>query len=121
MRCSKCNTTIPEDEVCNYLGQSLCEDCYIAKIAPPKPCDVSAVHSAKTHRAAAGHTGSDGLTELQKKMYNYIKENGKATKQELCEKLNLSSLELDRQISVLRHCEVLKAQKTDNSVYIVLW
>jgi len=97
----------------------LCKDCYIAAVAPPKPCDVAAVHSAKAHRAAAGQTGTNGLTQLQKDMYNYIKSKGKATKQEWCEKFILSPLELDRQIAVLRHCEVLKANKIDSVIYIV--
>ena len=97
----------------------MCKDCYIAAVAPPKPCDVAAVHSAKAHRAAAGQTGTNGLTQLQKDMYNYIKSKGKATKQEWCEKFILSPLELDRQIAVLRHCEVLKANKIDSVIYIV--
>jgi len=119
MECAYCKQTIPEDESCNYWGKILCEDCYIQAVEPHRTCDVAAVHAAKTHRAMSGQTGTDGLTELQKIIYEYVVKNGKATKQQLCINFNLTAMEMDTQMSIFRHCELLKGRKIDDKVYIV--
>ena len=118
MECTKCNDVIPKGEECNYLGKMVCEDCYILAVSPPKTCDVAAVHSAKKHREAMGQTGTEGLTDLQKDIIAFIKEN-QVTKPEIAQKFNLKQSDLERQFAVLRHCEVLKAKKVDDKIYIV--
>lgn len=119
MECAYCRQTIPEDEECNYLGKVLCEDCYIRAAEPLRTCDVAAVHSAKTHREMAGQTGMDGLTQQQKTICEYVIKHSKATKQELCGEFGIAAYELDKQIAILSHCEILKARKIDNEIYIV--
>ncbi|MCR4436402.1 MAG: hypothetical protein QHH06_11085 [Clostridiales bacterium] len=119
MECARCKQPIPEGEECNYYGKILCEDCYIEAAEPPKTCDVAAVYSAKKHRALAGQTGTEGLTEQQKNIYEYVKKHGKATKQELLDALGLSPRDMDRQLPILRHCELLKAHKIGQEIYIV--
>ena len=119
MECERCKQPIPEGEACNYCGKVLCEDCYIQAIEPLRTCDVAAVHSAKTHRAMFGQTGTDGLTELQKNIFEHVKKHSKTTKSELISTFDLSVLELDKQISILRHCELIKARKIENEIYIV--
>lgn len=121
MECAKCNDLIPTGEECQYLGKTLCEDCYILAISPTRTCDVAAVHSAKKHRESMGQTGIEGLTELQKDIVNFIKEQGKATKQEIYKKFDLKETELEKQFAVLRHCEVLKGKKEGDKIYIVLF
>ena len=119
MECAQCKQTVPEGESYNYYGKILCEDCYIQAIEPPRTCDVAAVHAAKTHRELFGQTGTEGLTEQQKNIYDYVKKNDKATKPELISTFGLSVSELDRLVSVLRHCELIKARKIENEIYIV--
>jgi predicted HTH transcriptional regulator len=119
MECARCKQPIPNGEECNYYGKVLCEDCYIQAIEPLRTCDVAAVHSAKTHRAMLGQTGTDGLTELQKNIFEYITKQSKVTKAELISTFDLSALALDKQISILRHCELTKARKIENEIYIV--
>lgn len=119
MECTRCKQPIPEGESCNYHGKILCEDCYIQAVEPLRTCDVAAVHSAKTHRAMSGQTGTEGLTEQQKNIFEYVKKHGKATKQELIGTFGLSALELDKLVAVLRHCELIKARKIDSEIYIV--
>ena len=121
MNCERCQELIPEGESYNHRGKTLCEDCYIGAMQPPKTCDVAAVHSAKAHRESLGLKGTEGLTDLQKKLYTYIQDNGKATKQELAEHFKLPAWELDNQFATLRHCELLKGQKIDNEIYLVLF
>jgi hypothetical protein len=121
MECAKCNDPIPKGEECSYLGNVLCEDCYIMALSPPRTCDVAAVHSAKKHREAMGHTGTDGLTDLQKEIVNFVRDKGKATKAEIAGHFDIKGTELEKQFAVLRHCEVLKARKENNQIYIVLF
>jgi hypothetical protein len=119
MNCAKCNDPIPNGEECNYLGKALCEDCYILALSPPKTCDVAAVHSAKKHRESMGQRGTDGLTDLQKNIVDFVNDKGKATKAEIAAHFELKGPELDKQFAVLRHCEVLKARKEPDNIYIV--
>ncbi|HYE67015.1 MAG TPA: hypothetical protein VEA58_00300 [Anaerovoracaceae bacterium] len=119
MECARCKVTIPEGDSYNYYGKTLCEDCYIQAIDPPRTCDVAAVHAAKTHREMFGQEGTEGLTEQQKNIVEYVKKHNKATKSELISTFDLSAPELDRLIAVLRHCELIKARKIENEIYIV--
>ena len=119
MECARCKQTVPEGESYNYYGKTLCEDCYIQAIEPPRTCDVAAVHAAKTHREMFGQTGTEGLTEQQKNIFEYVKKQNKATKPELISTFGLSALELERLIAVLRHCELIRARKIENEIYII--
>ncbi|TYO97351.1 hypothetical protein [Desulfallas thermosapovorans] len=118
MICAKCQEEIPAGEEMQLHGQTLCEDCFIIAVQPPKTCDVAAVHSAVTHRKQLGQTGTEGLTELQKKIYEFVKEKGKVTRPEIARHFDLKDWELERNFTVLRHCELLKGTKVDNTIYI---
>ena len=120
MICMKCKEEIPLGEDMNHMGQLLCEDCYIDAISLPKTCDVAAVYSAKLTRKLAGQKGTDGLTELQKEIYEYVKVNGKVTPEALMKKFQLSQTEIQRVFTTLRHCELLKGTKIDGTVYILI-
>jgi predicted HTH transcriptional regulator len=119
MECNICKDSIPEGDECKHNGKVICEDCYIESLSPPKTCDVAAVHAAKKHRAALGQSGTEGLTEQQKEIVNYINEHDKITKQDIAEKFELKPYELDRQFAILRHCELVKGKKVGDNVYIV--
>lgn len=120
MICERCKETIPEGEEMNHMGKTLCEDCYVEAIEPPRTCDVAAVHSAKIARKMAGHVGTDGLTNLQKDIYDYVKANGRAKPEELMKKFQLPKWQWDKNMAVLRHCELLKAQKDGADIYITI-
>src|SRR5680860_169076 len=113
MNCERCNILIPEGESYSHRGKTYCEDCYIGVLKPPKTCDVAAVHSAKTHREKLGLKGTEGLTNLQKDIYFYIKDHEKAPKQELTDYFKLPVWELENQFAILRHCELVKGQKRE--------
>jgi len=117
--CARCRVEVPAKDVYYHQDQQVCEDCYMEVLQRPKTCDVTAVQMAKKHRQATGQTGTEGLLDIQKKIYNYIKENEKATRQQVTEALNISEFELDKQIAVLRHCELVKGRKEGNQVYLV--
>lgn len=120
MICVKCQDVIPKGEEMNHMGQILCEDCYVEAVEPPRTCDVAAVYSAKMSRKMAGQTGTDGLTQLQKDIYEYVKEKGKVTPEEVAKNFNLSAGELQRQFTTLRHCELLKGTRIDGVIYMLV-
>ncbi len=120
MLCERCQQEIPEGEDMNYMGKVLCEDCYVDAVSLPKTCDVAAVYSAKMARKLAGQKGADGLTQLQKEIYEYVKVNGKVTPEALMKKFQLSETQMIREFTSLRHCELLKGTIIDGIRYIMI-
>lgn len=118
MICTNCSQEIPAGEEMNFRGKVLCEDCYVEALSIPKTCDVAAVYSAKKSREAAGHKGTEGLTPLQKDIYEYVKARGRVTPEALADKFEMALPEIQRQFATLRHCELLKGAKVDGIVYL---
>ncbi len=120
--CARCQVEITnQEDVYHHRGKDLCEDCYMEALQQPKTCDVAATQLAKKHRQAAGQKGTEGLLDIQKKIHDYIKEKEKVTRNDLMEAFNLPEWELDKQIAILRHCELVKGRKENNRVYLVLF
>lgn len=121
MRCERCQALLEDGESYNFHGQVLCEDCYIYLLNPPKTCDPTAVAGAVTARRHLGQLGTAGLTELQKQIYRAIEEKGKITREELLTVVKIKPHELERQIAVLRHCELIRGFKEGDRVYLTKW
>jgi len=121
LKCQSCGREITEEEVSVSGGQNLCEDCYIDASHKIRVCDPWAERSKMIFRESHGLTGTDGLTDLQKEIYEYIESKGKATREELAEKFKLPSSELENQFAILRHCQLIKGKKEGEKVYLVLW
>jgi predicted HTH transcriptional regulator len=77
-----------------------------------------AVRSAQRFRKASGLEEATGLTEQQRAIYEFIKSKGKVTGVELYTKFRLSPQELENQIAILRHCELVKGRKEGKEVYL---
>jgi predicted HTH transcriptional regulator len=105
----------------DFQGKILCEDCFMYESNPPKACDPLAVASALSVRKQLEQTGTEGLTERQKKIYQLIEQAGKVTKNELALALNVTPELVEAEFAVLRHCELLRAQKESGRVYFTLW
>jgi len=56
---------------------------------------------------------------LQKRIYELIVSRNGATQTEIVRELEISPNELQNQIAILRHCELLKGQNRDGVVYVV--
>jgi len=96
----------------------LCEDCYIDIRYPAKACDPWAVYSVTRSRESSGLRGAEGLTELQKAIYEFVKHNGKVTREDIMKNFNLTESETQTQLAVLRHCELVKGHKEGDKVYL---
>jgi len=121
IKCQKCGVDVSEDQVMITEGKTLCEDCYFDVGHRIRVCDPWGERSKKIFRESHGLQGTEGLTELQKGIYEYIKLQGKATRMDLQEKFSLSPTELENQFAILRHCQLVKGKKEGDQVYIVLW
>ncbi len=119
VKCARCQVEIAGDDIYPHHGQDLCEDCYIEALQRPKTCDPTATQLAKKHRQATGQRGTEGLLEIQKNIYEYLQRNSKATREELIKEFDLSEEELNKQIAILRHCELVKGRKEKDQVYLV--
>jgi hypothetical protein len=84
---------------------------------PPKTCDPTAVHSTLTIRKQQGQTGTEGLSELQKKIYNLVVDKGPISREDLLGLLCMTPQEFERELAVLRHCELLRGFKQASTVY----
>ena len=119
MKCNRCGREVKEGNGYPHRGQTLCEDCYLDMRLGIKACDPWAVHSATRLRESSGLKGVEGMTELQKAIYELVKSKGKVTRQEVMEILNLSESETLAQLAILRHCELVKGHKEGDNVYLV--
>ncbi len=119
--CSRCKAKIASEDTYHHHGQDLCEDCFMGAMQAPKTCDVAATQLAKKHRQSAGQSGTEGLLDIQKNIHDFIKENGKVTRQQIMDEFKIPEWELDKQIAVLRHCELVKGRKEADGVYLVLF
>lgn len=120
MQCQMCGTEIANNEVFKYGDQLLCEDCYVEIISTPKTCNPMSVRSARLTREKMGHKGTEGLLPIQKKIYDFVKENKELPREEVAVHFNLNAKEMEKHFAVLRHCELARAFKKDNIIYVTL-
>jgi recombinational DNA repair protein (RecF pathway) len=119
MKCSRCGREISADDSYQHLSETLCEDCYIDARYPAKACDPWAVYSATQSRKSQGLKETEGLTDLQKAIYGFIRGKGKVTREELREKFGIKETDLQMHLATLRHCELVKGHKEGNGIYLV--
>ena len=118
-RCSRCGTEVPEDEAYPYQGLTLCEDCYIDAISPDRECDPWASYLSAYERKGAGLKGVDGLSEVQKKVYQFIKNGGRVTREEVMAQFDLSAADLLPQLKVLMYAELVKEHSESGTMYLI--
>ena len=121
VKCQDCGREVPEDDCLISQGKTLCEDCYMDIGQRIKVCDPWGERSKLVFRETHGLIGTEGLTDLQKGIYEFIKARGKVTKEELTEKFGLKPSVLENEFAILRHCQLLKAKKENDRIYLVLW
>jgi hypothetical protein len=119
VKCHVCRGELEREDVIEEESKILCEDCYIESHHKIQACDPWAVRSKKIFRAEAGFEGTEGLTELQKAIYEFIVSSGGVKKEEIAQKFSISLLETENQFALLRHCELVKGQKRVDGIYLV--
>ncbi len=119
MKCSRCDREISEDATYAYQGKALCEDCMMEIGLHAGKCEPWASYLATKTRESQGLKGTEGLTELQKKVYEFITSKGKVTREEVKKNLSLSEAEIDAQLTPLMHSELVKERGEGGNVYLV--
>ena len=114
--CTKCGASTEGEEPREYLGEVLCEDCYLDALSPVKTFDPWAVHTARSLKDLPGGLI---LTHRQQQLYDLVKEQGEVPKQEAARVLGVSEDELQREFAVLRHLEMLRACKKDDGILLI--
>ncbi|AKB23974.1 hypothetical protein MSMTP_0505 [Methanosarcina sp. MTP4] len=117
--CGVCGCELEGEDSIEEDGKVLCEDCYIESHHKIKTCDPWAVRSKKMFREGAGLEGAEGLTDLQKAIYELIVSTGGVKREDLAKKFEISPQEAENQFALLRHCELVKGQKRSDGVYLV--
>ena len=118
MKCDRCQLEIPEGDPFTRGSLTLCEDCYLEEVSKPQVCDPWAAYNAQSVRENMGLEGEAGLTELQKAVYQFVKEKGRVSVDEILEAFDLSQNELMTSFAVLRHCELVRGCKENDEVYL---
>ena len=85
----------------------------------PKECEPWATYTATHAREHLGLKGEEGLTELQKKVYEFIKSKNKVIWEEVMANFNLSEAEMDAQVTPLMHSELVKVHSGDDHHYLI--
>ena len=119
MKCNQCEREISGDESYSHRGRTLCEDCYIDAISPEKACDPWATYLSTRTIERTGLKGADSLTEMERKVYEFVRSRGRATREEVMAEFGLSGRDLDPQLNVLMHAELVKERSEGDRMYLI--
>jgi late competence protein required for DNA uptake (superfamily II DNA/RNA helicase) len=117
--CAVCGQEIPQEDSYQKGGKTVCEDCMLGSSQKVQACDPFAARSAEIFRDKAGIESTEGLTDLQKNICEFVRAKGKTTADELLQQISISEPELENQLAILRHCNLVKGQKEGARVYLV--
>ncbi len=118
MECQRCGQEIPPGDERKHNGQTLCEDCYMDALSPVKSCDPWATYTATRLKDQAEEVE---LTATQQAILTRLEQNGFVAPLELAERLGLSLAELEREVAVLRHMELVRAAMHDGRKCLTLF
>lgn len=119
MRCDRCNELIQEGEEMTFNQQTLCEECYMEILNPPRACDPWAVYNARL--LSERTDGALELNETQVRILDLLKETGGLSLSDLADRLGIKTAPLMRELAALRHMEKLKAALREGTKVFVLW
>ncbi len=118
MKCDRCGCEVSSDNSYAHAGQQLCEGCYMDSLQPVKACDPWAVYLAGRTRETADSGDDSGLTDLQREIYQFIQQCNRVAPETVTERFSLSQAELQTQVAVLRHCELVRGTKEGDRVFL---
>ncbi|MFA4909671.1 MAG: winged helix-turn-helix domain-containing protein [Desulfobacteria bacterium] len=119
MKCSNCGAELDSEYKYKIRWEKVCEDCYINSTLPKNPCDPIAQMVTENFMETFKRSPMEELSETQKKIYEFIKEKGKALPEEIARELGLGELDLRKNFIVLRRLGLAKGTKIGNKVYYV--
>jgi hypothetical protein len=115
-QCAKCGASIEIPETYEFAGETLCEDCYLERMAKPVTCDPWAVYTAKSISGKALQ-----LTDIQGRILELLTEKGPLQAPEICSQLNISQTQFENNFATLRHMELARGFKDGDKVCYTLF
>ena len=121
MECNKCGATIEKGEERELRNQMLCEDCYIDALSPVKVCDPWALYNAKSLERST--TEPAPLTPIQSEILDVLKGAGSLEPSVVLLRLNDKHTikEVERELSVLRHMDKVRAENAGDRILWRAW
>lgn len=119
LNCSRCGRQLSENQSYVYQGKVMCEDCVMDVGLSIKECDPWASYVDTSARKRRGLVGTAGLTETEAKIYEFIKNRGRATREEVMEDFGFSEPELESQLVSLMHSELVKERGERGKMFLV--
>ena len=119
MKCDTCHEAIEPGEQREFKGKTLCEDCHMIALSPPKACDPWAVYNAKSF--SNDEVVNLHLTDRQSGILNMLKETGGSEPHAIGQALGISEPDIDQEIATLRHMEKVSGELRDGKKIIRLW
>lgn len=119
MKCVKCEREIVEEQSYVYQGKVYCDDCLMDIGLSLKECDPWATYVDTRARERQGLKGAEGLTDMEKKVYEFVKKKGRVTRDEVIKEVGLSESELVVQLVPLMHSELVKEHSEGGQMYLI--
>ena len=119
IQCSRCRRELKETESYVNRGKVYCENCLMDIGLTIKECDPWATFVDTSGRKRHGEKGAAGMTEMETRIYEYIKGRGRVTRQEVMQNFGLSETDLNSQLLPLMHSELVKERGETGQLYLV--
>jgi len=120
MQCSRCGREISQEQSYVNQGRVFCEDCLMDIGLSIKECDPWAAYVDNRTRERSSLEGTEGLTDIEKEVYEFVKSKGRATRAEVMEALKLSEIDLKSQLVPLMHADLIKEHSEAGTMYLII-
>ena len=121
LKCERCGDYMAEEDSYELGNERICEDCYIDSAMPQNPCDPVSQSGVDKFSEAFGVVKPEALLEEQRKVYEFIQENGKVTPLEMMQEFSMREGDLRQILIVLRRFKLAKGARIDGEIYSVPW
>ncbi len=120
MKCTRCDRELSEEQSYVHQGRVLCEDCLMDIGLSIKECDPWATYIDRAAQLRKGLKGAEGLSDMQKRVYELVKDKGRATREEVMKNLAISESDLNAQLVPLMHADLIKERSEKGTMYLII-
>ena len=121
MKCCRCGDDLEKENIYKIRWEKFCEDCYIDETLPKHPCDPMAQMAMENFMETFKRSPMEEISDRQKKIYEFIKDRGKVTREEVANEFHIRELDLMQDFIILRRLGLAKSKKMEGTIYLTLW
>ena len=120
MKCNRCGRELSEGQSYVYQDKVFCENCLIDVGLSIRECDPWASYVETRTQKQWKSKGKEGqLSDSEKRVYEFIKSKGKATRQDVMSNLGITEVDLKGQLITLMHSELVKERSEGGIMYLI--